>query len=521
MKRAIIGYSGFVGSNLLQFYKFDFFYNSKNFNEAIDKEFDEIYFCGIPAVKWYANKNPEEDYKVIEEIKNILKTIKTKKFILISTIDVYDNVTSENTEEYNCDYNNNHAYGKNRYLFETFIKDTFENYYIIRLPALFGKGIKKNVIYDLLNNNEIENIPINSSFQWYDLNWLKDDIDIIIKNDIKICNLFTEPLETINIIKYFDYPFEKFKNIKKIDYNLKTKFHRFFLEGNNGYIRNKIVVENSIKNFIDFYRIKKEKLVISNICIKNLSQFQLCYILKLFGIKYIQIAPTTLINNWNNLKDLDLSIFENNDILVYSYQSITFTLNELNIFNDNRNLLMDHLKKIIDNALLNKIKILVFGCPKNRKIINLESINENEKIFIDFFIELGNYCLNKDIIICIENNSKKYNCNFLNTIEEVGNIVKKINHPNIKMMVDNGNAIMEIDKLDNMIKYKDLIYNIDVSQENMQDFSNPDPINNLYSKILKDMMYEHKINLEMIINKENELDVLIKSLYNFIKIYGE
>ena len=52
---AIVGYSGFVGSNLLSFYKFDYFYNSSNFHEAINKEYDTLFFCGVPAVKWYAN----------------------------------------------------------------------------------------------------------------------------------------------------------------------------------------------------------------------------------------------------------------------------------------------------------------------------------------------------------------------------------------------------------------------------------------------------------------------------------
>ena len=31
---SVYGAYGFVGSNLLQFYKFDYFYNSKNFYEA-------------------------------------------------------------------------------------------------------------------------------------------------------------------------------------------------------------------------------------------------------------------------------------------------------------------------------------------------------------------------------------------------------------------------------------------------------------------------------------------------------
>jgi hypothetical protein len=37
------------------------------------------------------------------------------------------------------------------------------------LPALFGKHIKKNIIYDLLNENEIHNINYNSLYQWYNL----------------------------------------------------------------------------------------------------------------------------------------------------------------------------------------------------------------------------------------------------------------------------------------------------------------------------------------------------------------
>lgn len=156
-------------------------------------------------VKWYANKNPEEDFTILKNIKDILKTIKINKIILISTIDVYEYINSQENEDYECDIFNNHTYGRNRYLFEQFIQNTFNNYHIIRLPALFGKGLKKNILYDLINNNNIENIEKNTMFQWYDLNWLKTDIDIVINNNIPICNLFTEPLETIHILQLFNY----------------------------------------------------------------------------------------------------------------------------------------------------------------------------------------------------------------------------------------------------------------------------------------------------------------------------
>jgi glycosidase len=118
-----------------------------------------------------------------------------------------------------------------------------------------------------------------------------------------------------------------------------------------------------------------------------------------------------------------------------------------------------------------------------------------------------------NVTICIEPNSKKYNCNYLNTISDVGNIVRRINKDNIKMMVDLGNAIMEKDDLD-------IIYNIDVAEENMTSFINPNNKNYEFRNILKNINYNKKINLEMLLTPNNELTDLIVSLNNFINIYS-
>lgn len=517
--RAIVGYSGFVGSNLLQFYKFDYFYNSKNFHEAKNMEFDELFFCGIPAVKWYANKFPEEDYNVIHNIKSILETVKAKKIILISTIDVYEYPNSEMNENYECDIINNNTYGKNRYLFEDFIKKKFENYNIIRLPALFGKGIKKNVIYDLIHNNQIENISKNTYFQWYDLNWLKNDIDIILKNNILVCNLFTEPLSTLEIIKLFDYPIEDFKNKSELVYNIKTKYSNLFDSSIEGYVRDKTSVLHNLKVFLNFHKIDKSKIVVSNICIKNVSQFQFSCILKLFDIENIQIAPTTLIDKWENLSNMSLDIFSNNSISVYSFQSITYGLNELNIFEETTcDLLFEHLKKVIDYGILHNIKVFVFGCPKNRKI--LKKNTDNDETFCNFFKKIGNYIGDNELKICIEPNSKKYGCNYINTIKEAGELVKKIDNKNIKMMVDLGNIMMESDNINDIYAYKDIIHNIDISNENMLQFTKLEKQHKDFMKILKEINYKNKINLEMLLqNNDEELYTLIKSLNNFLQLF--
>jgi sugar phosphate isomerase/epimerase len=529
MKNAIVGYTGFVGSNLLQFYKFDFFYNSSNFCEAKDKCFDTLFFCGVPAIKWKANKYPQEDIDVIENIKNILKTIKVNKIILISTIDVYENVDLGNDEDYDCDYVINHPYGRNRYMFEYFIREKFDNYNIIRLPALFGKGLKKNIIYDLINNNQIENIEKNTMFQWYDLNWLKKDIDIILQNNIQVCNLFTEPLETIKILELFNYPLDTYKTQSTLKYNSKTKYANLFHSNIDGYIYDKSSVLNSIKEYLNFNNIPKSNLVVSNICIKHISQFQFSCILKLFGIQNVQIAPTTLINTWNDLYDINFDIFHKNNINIYSFQSITYGLLH-NIFDiETQETLLTHIKNVIDYGIKHKVKIFVFGCPKNRKIIDIDNNHDNnnhddnnhdnDETFIDFFRKIGDYIGDNDLHICIENNSQKYGCNYLNTITQIGDIVNKINHKNIKMMIDIGNSLMENDNLNDIYKYTNIIYNIDVARENMIAFTEYSNTHKEFIQILKNINYDKNINLEMVINANNyedELDILCKSLNNFI-----
>jgi hypothetical protein len=81
-------------------------------------------------------------------------------------------------------------------------------------------------------------------------------------------------------------------------------------------------------------KLDKSKLCVSNICVNKISQLQFACLLKLYGFKNIQIAPTKLIT-WSNLDNLYLSVYKNNGVNVYAFQSITFTLDNLNIFGDN------------------------------------------------------------------------------------------------------------------------------------------------------------------------------------------
>jgi nucleoside-diphosphate-sugar epimerase len=252
-RTALIGYTGFVGSNLSQQHNFTDLYNSKNILEMQGQAFDLVVCAGVSAVKWLANKNPEEDLANIKLLEKILTTISAKKVILISTIDVYP--IAQNADE-GFDFSNmeNHAYGKHRLAFEKFCNEKFSNCTIVRLPGLFGKGLKKNVIYDLLNDNCLEMINVKSSFQYYYLKYLWADIQKALESDIKVINLFTEPVSTREIITTF-FPFKKVgqKASAPGDYDLYTKYAKYW--GNSDhYIYDKKVMISQLSEFIMEYR---------------------------------------------------------------------------------------------------------------------------------------------------------------------------------------------------------------------------------------------------------------------------
>jgi hypothetical protein len=70
--------------------------------------------------------------------------------VLISSIAVLDDFAGGDDESSGA-FQTELAYGRHRRLLETFCAEHFAETLIVRLPALFGAGLKKNFLFDLLN----------------------------------------------------------------------------------------------------------------------------------------------------------------------------------------------------------------------------------------------------------------------------------------------------------------------------------------------------------------------------------
>lgn len=195
---ALIGFSGFVGSTLLKQRSFEYQYRSTNIEKIRDHSFGTLVCAGAPAQKWLANKKPNADKIIIEQLISHLSTVKCKKFILISTVDVFQNPNNID-ENSPIDETNLHAYGLHRRLLEKFVMNNFDDYLIIRLPGLVGPGLKKNIIFDFLNDNNLDTIESRSVFQFYPMVNLWSDIQIAMQAGLKLVHLTSEPISVNEI----------------------------------------------------------------------------------------------------------------------------------------------------------------------------------------------------------------------------------------------------------------------------------------------------------------------------------
>ena len=276
--KSLVGYSGFVGQNIAVSCKFEGLYNSKNITSAYGTNPELLVYAGVRAEMFLANQNPQQDKALIDQAIENIKKIHPKNLVLISTASVYgeqvyaDETTKMKEEQLT-------AYGSNRLYLEQWVEKEMKHALIVRLPALYGHGIKKNFIYDFIHRipalltadnyellctdndrfadyyekqdngyykcrqlkteekrclmsyfqsagfSSLNFTDSRAKYQFYNLAYLWKHIQIARYNDLKKVNLVTEPVEIAELFWHLEH--KKFENKiaqKPFDYQLRTRY---------------------------------------------------------------------------------------------------------------------------------------------------------------------------------------------------------------------------------------------------------------------------------------------------------
>ena len=151
-----------------------------------------------------------------------------KTFILISTVDVFKTPVGVD-ESTSVDEEGLHAYGLNRRLLEKFVENHFSRYLIVRLPGLVGPGLRKNVIFDFLNDNNLHAIDSRGIFQFYPMVNFWYDIQIALDAGLQLIHLTAEPISVADIsAQGFGRLFEQVQANSPAVYDMRTRHAQIF-----------------------------------------------------------------------------------------------------------------------------------------------------------------------------------------------------------------------------------------------------------------------------------------------------
>jgi hypothetical protein len=184
--------------------------------------------AAAPAQKWIANRDPVADRQNIDNLISHLKTVTCNTFVLISTVDVFKSPIGVD-EDTPVDEKGLHAYGLHRRVLEKFVESHFLNHLIIRLPGLVGPGLRKNVIFDFLNDNNLHAIDSRGVFQFYPMVNLWYDIQTALDSSLKLVHLTAEPISVTDIsAQGFGKLFKQTQVNSPAVYDMRTRYAQLF-----------------------------------------------------------------------------------------------------------------------------------------------------------------------------------------------------------------------------------------------------------------------------------------------------
>lgn len=435
---AILGATGFVGSTLRERLPVADLYDSRNLSDITGKTYRTVYCACIPAVKWKANKDPVADAAVIESIKTSIDSIGAcDRFVVISTIDVHSPAHRCDSEDIDI-VPTSEPYGLHRREFEIWVSTRFPSYNIVRLPALFGTGMKKNAVYDLLNNNRLEHIPINSAFQWYDMTWLHDDVDYVVTTGLQIANLYPAPVETSDVVRFvFPEHIDLLRvttEQKRIEYNQGTRHARF--------CRSAETVLAGMRRFVALHRTCMspivQRLAVSTLGWMGCPDDHAAFVLRRYGIDGVEIVPSLLVDDVDRLSDeAVISAGRRLGLLglkPVSMQSVLYRINGDMV--SSRDNILVRMRNIDRIAELLGLQSVVFGSPGLRAGITAAQLSK----VLD---EIRRAC--PHLTLCLEPNARQYGCEVGYRMGETCSVAKDAG---VLVNVDTGNAMMEGDAYD-------------------------------------------------------------------------
>ena len=249
------------------------------------------------------------------------------------------------------------------------------------------------------------------------------------------------------------------------------------------------------------------KYAMCNESMAELSWAEQCWIISDAGYRGIEIAAFTLVKEGVHeistterkemvsvMKDVGLECVGLHWLLAPPPKGLHFTTPDAAV----RRKTIVYLNALIDFCGDLGGSYMTFGSPKQRDTRGIP-VEQAKKYFAEGMASVADHAQQQGIEILIEPLGKR-TTDVINTLAEASDMMKRINHPAIKMMFDFNNTVDETEPFDVLLrKYYKNIHHVHVQEMGGKHLGTGNAVNDYVKafQVLKDMQYNHWISLEV------------------------
>ena len=233
------------------------------------------------------------------------------------------------------------------------------------------------------------------------------------------------------------------------------------------------------------------------------------------GFVGLEIAPTRVFPEkpYDDLYSAKLwakRIKSDYELEISSMQSIWYGKSE-RIFGSKKErvALIDYTKKAVDFAETIGCKNLVFGCPRNRYLLDGIMVEDS----VSFFKEIGNYAFAHKSVIAMEANPPIYNTNFINTTEQALEFIKMVDSNGFLLNLDVGTMIANGESVSTLKDNEKYIHHVHISEPGLKPIEKR-KLHDELADFLRGFGYDGFISVE--VGKQESVNEL-KKMMEYVK----
>ena len=121
---------------------------------------------------------------------------------------------------------------------------------VVRLPGLYGQGLRKNAVYDLLHDRSVDAIAGNARFQFYDVDRVWSDVERVLAAGADTANITSEPVAMSDVAsRVFNRTLPTPWSDSAPSYDVRSRY-AYLVHGDNGYWFDAATVYDGLQRFV-------------------------------------------------------------------------------------------------------------------------------------------------------------------------------------------------------------------------------------------------------------------------------